>query len=939
MHIELTVNNQLIQLEVEPHQTLLEVLREQLGLIGTKEGCSTGHCGACTILLDGKPVSSCLVLAVEADGREMLTIEGLVSGEKLHPLQQAFIDNLGSQCGFCSPGMVLSAVALLEGNPQPSSAEIRRSLAGNLCRCTGYAKIVQSVKAAVSASGQPGKLGKTESSRTSNQTEEIAPHSRVAPIGQRRPRVDAKAKLTGRAYFGSDIPLRGVLQARILHSPYAHAEVLSIDARAARQLPGVRAVLTADDLPAVPGYDPHSRAHAFLARRYALFHGQPVAAVAAEDVATAEAALDLIKVEYRSLPPVVDLLQATRSGSPLVSRSPARRNPEGDWPDDPELPEPGSNIAEQVVYRHGDLEAAWAVSSLVVENTYTVASVHQSYLEPHVVTAWWDTPEHLIAWEPVQGIFSARTTLAQALGIPEPQVEIRPTEIGGGFGGKIYGLYAPLAAWLARLTGAPVRLALTRQEELTSGNPAPHSIIRVKTGADSNGKLTALEAVVWVEAGAFASGWIMSSVATLLKNTYHFPAWAIQGYEVLTNKPSITSYRAPGGPNAAFAIESQIDELSRRLRLDPLQFRMNNLSLENDLQATLDPQPPVGTPQVLQALAEHPAWKTPLPARDSEGWLNGRGLALGMWEGGAGPATALAILEIDGTCRIVTGSVDLTGSYTSLAQIAAAELGISAERIRVERASTATVPFAPEASGSQTIYAMGVAVQMAASDLRQRLLQAALPHLEAASLDDLSIDDQGIFQIHKPEKRINLPELYSLGVEWFATHAPLVGLGSAPLRQRAPGSAACLAEVRVDPQTGKVQVTRLVLVQDTGTAINPLMVEGQIQGGVAQAVGLALWEGLQYDAQGRLLNASLLDYRLPTAPDLPEIEPIIVSALGGDGPFQAKLVGEPSIIPPAAAIANAITAAISRRPLALPMTAESIWRLMAAPPELASTGS
>lgn len=926
MHITLNVNRQSYTLEVEPHQTLLEVLRGKMGLIGVKEGCSTGHCGACTVLLNGQPVSSCLLLAVEADGARIVTIEGLARDGQLNPVQQAFIDHLGAQCGFCTPGMVLNAVALLAENPLPTEAAIRRQLTGNLCRCTGYDKIVASVRAAIaSATPSPSPSEDTTPAEATSQ-----------PVGLRRPRVDARAKLTGQAYFGNDIPVQGTLVARFKGSPYAHAEILSIDTHLARQIPGVRAVLTADDLPDLPEYDPHSRSQAFLARRYALFYGQPVVAVAAVDAAIAEEALDQIFVKYRPLPPVVDLEQACQPGSPLVSRSPARRLPDGSWPPDPPLPTPGSNIAEQAVYKHGDLQAAWEASDVVVENTYTVASVHQSYLEPHVATAWWDRDDHLIVWEPVQGAFAARTTLAQAVGLPEPQVEIRPTEIGGGFGGKIYGLYAPLAAWLARLAKAPVRLVLTRQEELCAGNPAPHSIIRIKTGATAQGELTALEAEVLVEAGAFASGWIMSSIATLLKNSYHFRAWLIRGYEVLTNKPSITSYRAPGAPNAAFAIESQIDELSRRLQRDPLQFRLANLSLEGDLQANLDPQPPIGTRQVLEAIAAHPAWNSPLPPPE-EGWLAGRGLALGMWEGGTGPAAALAILEADGTFRIVTASVDLTGSYTSMAQIAAQALGVSAGRVRVERGNTAAAPFAPEASGSQTVYAMGAAIKMAAEDLRQRLLQAAAPHLEVESSDaemlaaQLTLDDEAVYRRAQPDKRISLVELYRLGVEWYATHGPLVGIGSAPLRQRAPGSAACLAEVQVEPRTGRVRLTRLVLAQDTGVAINPLLVEGQIQGGVAQAAGLALWEGLRYDEQGRLLNPSLLDYRLPTAADLPPIEPIIVQVAGGDGPFGAKLVGEPSIVPPAPAIANAVRDAIGRRPTELPMRAELIWQLCASP--------
>ena len=742
-------------------------------------------------------------------------------------------------------------------------------------------------------------------------------------VGLSLPRVDAVEKVRGQAVFGADIHMQGQLIAKFIPAPLAHAEIRSIDTSQAAALPGVLAVLTGADLPTPASFNPQARWFAYMARHYVVFQGQPVAAVAAVDLATAEQALDLIKVEYAPLPVIASPEQAIAPDCPPVSREQVPDNT-----DEPAKQNGSPNIAQAMTFKYGDVEAGFGEADLIIEHTYHVPVVHQSYMEPHCVTAFWDQPGHVTLWEPVQGAFTARNYISKTFGIPQSSVTINTTEIGGGFGGKIEGLYAPIAALLARKTHRPVQLVLTRHEELLAGDPAPQSVIRLKTGARSDGTLTAIEGEVLLDAGAFASGWIMTSLTGSMRNSYRFPAWQLKGQEILTNKAPIGSYRAPGGPNAAFAIESQMDEMACQLGMDPLEFRLKNLAEEGDMLTDGEPQVRTGAREVLEALANQGLWSLTPPMRaQSDGLLHGRGLALSGWDGGSGPASAVALLDADGQFRVILGTVDLTGSFTSLVQVAAQELGVSAEKVRISKVSTDAAPFAPESSGSQTLIAMGAAVQIAAQNLKAKVMLNAARAL-STDVAELIVDDEGISIAGKLDQRLTYAMIYELGTEWFATSGPLVESGSAGLRKRAPGFAATVAEVAVDPETGVVRLTRLATAQDVGYAINPLSVTGQIQGGSVQSAGMALWEEVQYDGQNKVRNPGLLDYRLPTAADLPDIEAIIVEVPTGDGPHGSKVVGEPSMITPVPAIAIAVADAIGSRLFDLPITPERVWRAM-----------
>jgi CO/xanthine dehydrogenase Mo-binding subunit len=755
-------------------------------------------------------------------------------------------------------------------------------------------------------------------------------------IGEAIPRLDSIEKVTGLGTFAADVRLPGMLVGKFLVSPHPHAEILSIDTSKAENLPGVHAVVTADDISDKVRYNPASRFHAFLARQYVVFAGQPVAAVAADDLATAEAALDMIEVTYRPLPVVASLEQAIEPdcisvlhGQPIKEQV-GSAHTQGvvidDGEDEEELENESPNVADETSFSYGDFETAFTDSAVVIENTYTVPTVHQGYIEPHGVTAYWDKPDHVIVWECVQGVFAARGIIADGMGIPSTNITLNATDVGGGFGGKGEGIFGPIAVLLAKEAKRPVQLILTREEELIGANPAPHSIIRIKTGARADGTLTAVEADILVDAGAFPTGWIMANITATLRDNYRFEAWHVHGREVLTNKASVSSYRAPGAPNAHFAMESQIDEIALALGIDPLEVRLKNVIREGDLLTGKSPQDPVGSQEVLQAVAEHKAWLEPISHVSSD-LLHGRGMSFGSWAGSNGPAGAVVYLESGGKFRFVIGTVDLTGSFTGLAQIAAEALGVSVDKIVMTKSSPDHAPFAPMSAGSQTIYAMGAAVLEAACDIRSKLL-THVAHDFGSYEADLAVDDDGIYLITQPDRRLTFSTLYELGTEWFAEFGPVIGVGSAPQRQRAPGFAACVAEVDVEPRTGKISLTKLTMFQDVGRAINPLLIEGQMQGAAAQSAAMALWEELIFDGAGQVSNRSLLDYRMPTAVDMPNIDTVIVEAPGGDGPFGAKLVGEPPMTVAVTAVANAVANATGKRVCDLPITPERVWRAM-----------
>ncbi|HYR72774.1 MAG TPA: xanthine dehydrogenase family protein molybdopterin-binding subunit [Candidatus Acidoferrum sp.] len=751
----------------------------------------------------------------------------------------------------------------------------------------------------------------------------------VKGVGVSIPRPDGPEKVTGRVQYVADIQPKGLLHAKLLRSPHAHAKIVSIDTSAAKALPGVRAVLTAKDIPHLKKKAP-TRAHAVLAIDRVVFMGQPVAAVAADEPSIAEEALDLIKVEYQVLAASIDPLKAMLPGAPPV----ADAGTEADTSEalahsavaiaKSEAPAKAVNISQQARLTRGDPAKGFAESDHILEKTYRVPMVHQGYLEPHAVLAEWDRNGLLTLWASTQGSFNTRSEVADVLGIPENQIRVIPVECGGGFGGKIRALCEPITAVLAQVTKRPVRYVMTRREELQAGMPAPQVIIKLKTGVKRDGTLMALDAETVIDSGAF-SGAVLAVSAVFLGSMYKWPSFDVRGFEVLTHKPSVAAYRAPVAPQTIFAIESQMEQIARDLDLDSVEFRMRHLIQEGDPMVNGQPWQNNGAKQVLSRIADHPHWKTRKQwvTAGKNGKRRGVGLALGGWLGGLQPTGATVRLNPDGSLAVLTGQVDIAGTNISLAQIAASAYGVDTDLVRITTGDTDTAPMTGLSAGSKTIYTVGAAVLQAAEDARRQTFEIAAAELEA-SIHDLELVDGKVTVRGMPDKGITLATIGKKGNLYMSKTPPVLGKANPAFTQQAPGFAAQLARLEVDADTGEVTILDFVIVQDVGKAINPMGVEGQMQGGAVQSLGMALTEGLLFDDSGRLTNPSLLDYRKLTAADLPNLETIIVEVPAPAGPFGARGVGEPPIIPAPAAIANAIQNATGARLTELPMNPERI---------------
>ena len=751
----------------------------------------------------------------------------------------------------------------------------------------------------------------------------------VRGVGLALPRPDGPEKVTGRVEYVADIKRRDLLHAKLLRSPHAHARIVRIDASKARALPGVRAVLTAADIPELKRKAP-TRAHAVLAIDRVVFAGQPVAAVAADEVAIAEEALDLIEVEYQVLPAAVDPLRAMQPGAPPV----ADVGTEADTSEalahsavamaKGETPTKAVNVSQTSHVKRGDVAAGFAQSDVVIEHTYRVPMVHQGYIEPHAVLAEWDRMGQLTLWASTQGSFNTRSEVADVLGIEENRIKVIPVECGGGFGGKIRALCEPITALLARVTTRPVRYVMTRREELEAGMPAPQVIIRLKTGAKRDGTLMALEAETVLESGAF-SGTVLAVSAVFLGSLYKWPAFDIKGSEVLTHKPSVAAYRAPVAPQTIFAIDSQMEALAQALGIDAVEFRARHLSRPGEPMVNNQPWASHGAHDVLARAAEHPIWKERAAWKASAppGRVRGTGLSLGGWLGGLQPTGATVKLNPDGSLSVLTGQVDIAGTNIALAQIAASAYGIDIEKVKITTGDTDVAPVTGLSAGSKTVYTVGVAVMQAAQDARRQTLEIAAAELEAA-MQDLEIVDGRVIVRGMPDRGITLAQIGRKGNLYMSKVQPVLGSARPAFTQQAPAFASELARVEVDPDTGEVTLHGFAVVQDVGRAINPLAVEGQMQGGAVQSLGIALTEALAYDETGRLTNPSLLDYRTLTAADLPDIETIIVEVPSPAGPFGARGVGEPPIVPAPAAIANAVADATGVRITECPLTPERI---------------
>jgi len=753
----------------------------------------------------------------------------------------------------------------------------------------------------------------------------------IRGVGFAAPRFDAPDKVSGKTLYVDDLNPTGLLRARLLRSPHAHARIVRIDTSKAKALKGVRAVLTAADIPELKA-GAATRGHAIMAIDRVVFAGQPVAAIAADELAIADEALDLIEVEYEVLPVAVDPIKSMLADAPRVSDEGTEADTSealahsGIAATASEAATTAPNVAQTSNLNNGDVEAGFAASDFILEKTYHVPMVHQGYIETHGAMAQVDQSGNVTVWVSTQGSFNTRAEIADVLHIPEAKIKVIPMECGGGFGAKIRALVEPITVLLARETGRPVKYIMSRREELEAGMPAPSVTIRLKTGVKQDGTPLALEGETVIEAGAY-SGAVLTMSGVFLASVYKWPSFNVTGYEVLTHKPSIAAYRAPMAPQTCFAIDSHMDQIARELGLDPAEYKLSQLQRGGDMMAHGRPWAVNGAWECLDKLREHPIWTTREEWRASGGkdgvGLRGVGLSCGGWVPGAQPSSATMRLDTDGTLTVLTGSVDIAGTNMGLALMAASTFGVDIEKVKIVTGDTDSSPWTGLSAGSKTTYSVGTAVIAAAQDARQKTLKIASDELEAA-IGDLDIVDNAVVVQGVPDKSMTLQAIAKKTTGLAAPLGPIIGVGAEGVSVQAPAFAAELARIEVDADTGQIILHDFVVAQDVGKLINPLGAEGQIQGGAVQSLGFALTEGLQYNELGKLMNPSLLDYRKLTAADLPNIETIIVEVPAPAGPMGARGVGEPPIVPALAAMANALEDATGVRLTTLPLTPERV---------------
>jgi CO/xanthine dehydrogenase Mo-binding subunit len=744
-------------------------------------------------------------------------------------------------------------------------------------------------------------------------------------IGTRPVRHDGVDKVTGRALYGADVHLNGQLYGAMLRSPHAHARIVSIDTRAAASMPGVKAIATHADLPAIGdkmsdgGEGAVNLRHMssnILAFGKVLYWGHAIAAVAATTQTIADQAIALIKVEYEVLPPVLDLKTGMAPGTPAIHADVFTN----------ELGEVGavaSNIAEHFRHEKGDLAAGFAAADIVIEREFTTGTVHQGYIEPHSATVRWNEDGQITVYCSTQNSFGIRSEVSEIVGVPISHVKVIPLEIGGGFGGKLNAYLEPVAAVLSRKSGGrPVKMTMSRTEVLAATGPTSASIIRVKFGAKKDGSLTAAQVWMAYEAGAFPGSPVGAGGQVILA-PYDIPNVVIDGYDVLCNKPKANAYRAPGGTNAAFAAESVLDEVAHALNIGPVEIRLKNAAKEGTRRADGPVFPRIGYVETLEGVLNHPHFSAPLE-RGTGPLRRGRGIASGWWMNWGGTSSGSAAVNPDGTVTLTEGSTDIGGSRTGIAMQLAESLGITVDLVKPQVVDTDTIGYNDATGGSRTTFATGWLAYELGQKLKAELIVRAAKMFETEP--ELVTFSGGVF---KDGAGHELPYV-KVCADLDKTGGQVVA--SLSLRTRGEGTAFAthIVDVEVDIETGKVQILRYTAVQDVGRAIHPSYVEGQIQGGAAQGIGWALNEEYVYDKNGKLLNAGFLDYRMPTALDLPMIDAVLVEVPNPRHPYGVRGVGEVPIVPPAGAVANAIFDATGVRMTELPMSpARNLARLEA----------
>jgi CO/xanthine dehydrogenase Mo-binding subunit/aerobic-type carbon monoxide dehydrogenase small subunit (CoxS/CutS family) len=897
--IALTVNGTTRRLEVEDRWTLVEALRDHVGLTGTKIGCDRGECGACTVLLDGKPVYSCSYLAVWADGRSVQTVEGLLDD----PLQQAFIDHDAPQCGFCTSGQLMSAKALLDATPRPTAEQARAAMTGNICRCSNYSHYVAATLAASQpADGARGGQFRDRGTPSSSRGERAALHtqgkgiSAVSPIsamnvvGHATPRIDAVERVTGKAVYTGDISLPGMLWARVLRSPHPHARIRRIDTSKALALAGVKAVITHENCRFVWGAGSISGGQQYneevkkitIHRRYVFnnpvrFVGEPVAAVAAVDRHVAEEALLLISVEYEPLPFVLDPEEALEPGAVKI------------WPEGNLSPNVRNEL-QPLGTRRGDVAAGFASADHVFEDRYSTAFQHNAQMEPRVSVAHW-TGDKLTVYTPTGGIANCRTDMARDLGIAPENVRVVCQYMGGNFGNKNQNQDADLiAAVLAREAAAPVKLELSRKEDFIGVHGRWPTVQYYKVGVTRDGTLQAIQLRGYSGMGPYRK----NSGAIGGIELYQCPHIETAVSPVYTNRTVSGNFRGPEFPQGFFGIQSMMDDVAAKLKMDPVEFILKNMTRKANDQT---PYTAYTLDQCISRGAEEFEWKKrwrPQPGSDPGPIKRGSGVSVLAFRAGLGRSSAVVRVNGKGRYAVHVGVTDVGGgAKTTMGLIAAEALGVPLSQVDVVWGDTDRCPYSVGESGSRTTIMTGYAVVEAARDLQKQIAEKGMPTGDEVRIGSATPN----------------PTVQGRVRDSFGAH---------------------FVEVEVDTELGRVRVLKYVAVHDCGRIINPLSAHGQIQGGALMGIGMALHEDLLYDRRtGSPLTAGYYGARVLTHRDAPEIDVIFIESDDGLGPFGAKSIGEASKLPAPAAVANAIFNAIGRRMKDLPITRDRILGALA----------
>jgi len=911
--ISLKINHKTFTFLANDSDTLATVIREKAGLTGTKVGCNQGSCGACTVIAEGEPVLSCITPAFRFDGKQIQTIEGLAENGTPELLQQLFVEKGAVQCGFCTPGMVLTAKDYADKNPDASREDIKEALSGNLCRCTGYKKIIDAV---------------TEYTQLKKQGITSLPEKEATSkiIGVGRPYIDAEKKALGKAAYADDLQFRNMLHCKFLRSTHAHALIENIDISEAQKLEGVLYIATGKELPEKFGVLQVSQDETAMAIEKTRYVGEVVAAVAAETAEIAEAACRKIKVTYKPLRSYFTIDESLQDvGSDTKIHDVGKFN---------------NNIHKKAELRFGNQEEAFKQADVVSEMEFEFEGVTHAFTEPHSATAYWDE-NGLTIHTATQVPHYLHRALAKVMQVPLSRVRVIKPYVGGGFGGKSDPFpHEMIIAHIARKTGRPVRITFSREEVFLSNHGRHPSKLKMKMGASKNGKLNVLDADIAIDGGAYGSFGVVTSYynGVLLQAPYEIKDFGFRTFRVYTNKPQSGAMRGHGAVNSRFAAESLIDDIAHRLQTDPCELRLKNFYKENAITIGQYRITSNGSRMALQQVMEKSGWKEKrgkLPSGKGIGagcgfFISGSALPI-IWN--EYPQTVVHLkLDFDGRVLISSGASDIgQGSDTMLAMVVAETLGIDMQKIFVLAADTLLTPVDLGSYSSRVTFMCGNAAKSAAEKLKSEILQAVSKSKQIA-VEELYIENS---RIRSNDKTVDLDWLAAIDITTAGRGALTVsgnyispklggdfkgaGAGLSP----SYSFGACIAEVNVDKTTGKVEVLNIWGAHDCGKALNPLAVEGQLEGSWHMGLGQALSEEMKY-FNGLLLNNNFTDYKIPTSLDTPDIDTSIIESGDPEGPFGAKECGEGALHPVIPAVANAIFNACGVRITKLPIRADEI---------------